>query len=172
MVCVDYKRLNDLTWKDAFPLPRAQDCFDAVAGATFFSSMKNTSAYNQIPIRAENIAKMAFVTRYGLDEFVTMPFGLCNALTTFQMVIELACKGVQLKIWLIYLDDLLVFAKEFTEVVFRLEAVLDRTRQANLKHKPAKCHFFREQVPYLGHMLPDWDIRPNPENVDKFQNWT
>ena len=140
--CVDYRKLNDLTRKDAFPLPRAQDCFDAVAGATLFSSMDITSAYNQIPIRAEDIAKTAFETKYGLYEFVTMPFGLCNAPATFQRVIELACRGLQWKICLIYLDDLLVFAKDFTEMVSRLEEVLDRIRQANLKLKPAKCHFF------------------------------
>ena len=97
--------------KDAFPLPRTQDCFDAVAGATVFSSMDITSAYNQIPIREQYIAKMAFVTKYGLYEITTMPFGICNAPATFQHIMELALMGLQWKTCLIHLDDVLVVSK-------------------------------------------------------------
>ena len=108
--CVDYRHLNDLIRKDAFPLPRIEDCFDTVAGATLFSSMDITSAYNQIPVREEDNPKTAFVSKYGLVEFVTMPFGLSGSPATFQRCLELALAGLQWKICLIYLDDILVFA--------------------------------------------------------------
>lgn len=170
--CVDYRKLNNLTRKDAFPLPRTQDCFDTVAGATLFSSMDITSAYNQIPVREQDIPKTAVVTKYGLYEFTTMPFGLCNAPATFQRCMELALAGLQWKTCLVYLDDVLVFAQNFDEMVTRLSEVLDRIRLANLKLKPAKCHFFQEEVCYLGHILSGSGVRPNPENIEKIQNWT
>ena len=139
--CVDYRKLNAITTKDAFPLPRTQDCFDAVADATLFSSMDITAAYNQIPVRESDIPKTAFVTKYGLFEFTTMPFGLCNAPATFQRVMELALAGLQWKTCLVYLDDVLVFSKTFEEHIQRLSDVLKRIRQAHLKLKPSKCHF-------------------------------
>ena len=169
--CVDYRRLNNITRKDAFPLPRAQDCFDTVAGATLFSSMDITSAYNQIPIRKEDIPKTAFVTKYGLFEFTTMPFGLCNAPATFQRVMELALAGLQWKICLVYLDDVLIFSKTFEEHIKRLSDVLDRIRMARLKLKPAKCHFLQTEVTYLGHILSAEGVRPNKENVDRILAW-
>ena len=169
--CVDYRQLNAATRKDAYPLPRTQDCFDSVAGSTLFSSMDITSAYNQIPVREEDIPKTAFVTKHGLFEFTTMPFGLCNAPATFQRLMELALAGLQWKICLIYLDDILVFSKTFDEHMGRLNAVLDRIRKANLKLKPVKCHFLQAEVAYLGHILSAEGVRPNPENLDKVQAW-
>ena len=169
--CVDYRRLNAVTRKDAYPLPRTQDCFDAVAGSTLFSSMDITSAYNQIPIREKDIPKTAFVTKHGLFEFTTMPFGLCNAPATFERLMELALAGLQWKICLIYLDDVLVFSKTFDEHMNRLNAVLDRIRKANLKLKPVKCHFLRPEVAYLGHILSAEGVQPNPDNLAKVQAW-
>ena len=170
-ICADYRKLNSLTRKDAFPLPRTQDCFDAVAGATIFSSMDITTAYNQIPVREQDIPKTAVVTKYGLYEFTTMPFGLCNAPATFQRVMELALAGLQWKTCLVYLDDVLVFAQDFDEMIGRLTDVLTRIRHARLKLKPAKCYFFKKEVCYLGHILSGEGIRPNPENIEKIQNW-
>ena len=92
--CVDYHRLNNVTEKDAFPLPRTEDCLDAVAGAVWFSTVDVTSAYNQIPVRPQHVPKMAFMTKYGLFEYTTMPFGLCNAPATFQRVMEMALQSL------------------------------------------------------------------------------
>jgi hypothetical protein len=113
--CIDYRRLNDVTVKDAFPLPRTQDCIDSVAGAAWFSTMDITSAYNQIPVREEDIPKTAFVSKYGLWEYTTMPFGLCNAPATFQRLMEVVLSGLQWETCLIYLDDVLVFGRTFQE---------------------------------------------------------
>ena len=169
--CVDYRRLNAVTQKDAFPLPRTEDCLDAVAGAIWFSTMDVTSAYNQIPIREEDVPKTAFVTKFGLYEFTTMPFGLCNAPATFQRIMELALRGLQWSCCLIYLDDVIIFGKSFAEHRDRLKMVLDRMREGGLKLKPSKCHFFQPEVEFLGHVISGDGVLPSPANVEKLVNW-
>jgi hypothetical protein len=169
--CIDYRKLNQITCKDAFPLPKTRDCLDAVAGATLFSSLDITSAYNQIPVKSEDIKKTAFVTKYGLFEYTTMPFGLCNAPATFQRVMEIALAGLQWTTCLIYLDDVLIFGRNFQEQVTRIEAVLEKIKAAGLKLKPSKCHLLQKEVGFLGHVLSAKGIRPAPDNVEKILNW-
>lgn len=130
--CVDYRRLNAVTIKDAFPLPRIQDCLDTVAGATIFSTFDLTSGYHQIPVRSEDIHKTAFVTKYGLFEFQTMPFGVCNGPPTGQRLMELVLNGLQWQICLIYLDDIIVFGNNFKDHIQRLDLVLQRMAEAAL----------------------------------------
>ena len=93
--CIDYRRLNSVTENDAFPLPRIQDCLDAVSGSTLYSTMDLTSGYHQVPVMKSDIPKTAFVTKYGLYEFLKMPMGLKSAPMTFQRVMELALQGLQ-----------------------------------------------------------------------------
>ena len=169
--CIDYRKLNSITKKDAFPLPRTRDCLDAVAGAKLFSSLDITSAYNQIPVNQDDIAKTAFVTKYGLFEYTTMPFGLCNAPATFQRLMEVALAGLQWTTCLIYLDDVLIFGKTFLEQISRIEAILQKIRIAGLKLKPSKCHLLKERVTFLGHVLSPDGIQPNMENVEKILRW-
>ena len=169
--CVDYRRLNSVTVKDAFPIPRVQDCLDTVAGAVLFSTMDITAAYNQIPVRQEDIPKTAFCSRYGLMEFVTMPFGLATATATFQRAMEIALVGLQWTSCLIYLDDVVVFGNNFEEHLRRLDLVLERIARAGLKLKPKKCHLFQEEVTFLGHVVSKRGVLPNPDNVVKMVNW-
>ena len=125
-----------------------------------------TSAYNQVPICVEDIQKTAFITKYGLFEFTTMPFGLCNAPATFQRIMELALRGLQWSCCLIYLDDVIIFGHTFDEHLSRLRAVLERIKQAGMKLKPSKCHFFQPQVEFLGHIISGEGVLPNQANVD------
>ena len=169
--CIDYRRVNSVTKRDAFPLPRTEDCLDAVAGAKLFTTLDITSAYNQIPVKAEDIPKTAFVTRNGLFEYVRMPFGLCNAPATFQRIIELALRWLQWTSCLIYLDDIIIFGKDFDEHISRLKSVLERITLSGLKLRPDKCHLFKEEVTFLGHVVSKNGILPNPDNVTKLVNW-
>ena len=169
--CIDYRKLNDVTVKDAYPIPSTQECLDALSGAEFFSTLDMTSGYNQIPVRKEDVPKTAFATRHGLFEFKAMPFGLTNAPATFQRVMEIAMRGLQWTSCLIYLDDIIIFGSTFEEHQERLMAVLQRVRQANLKLKPEKCALFQKQVPFLGHVVSQAGIHPNPDNIAKVKSW-
>ena len=170
--CVDYRRVNFLTRKDAYPIPRTQDCLDAMAGSVMFSTLDMTSGYHQIPIKEEDIPKTAFVTKQGLYEFTTMPFGLTNAPATFQRVMEIACRGLQWSRCLIYLDDVLIFGRTPEEHATRLKLVLERIRKAGLKLKPEKCELFQTEVRFLGHVVSAEGVQPDPTNTSKIRDWS
>jgi len=169
--CVDYRKLNSVTVKDAYPLPTTQECLDTIAGAKYFTSLDMTSGYNQIPVSKKDIPKTAFVTRHGLYEFNVMSFGLTNAPATFQRVMELALRGLQWSTCLVYLDDVLIFGSTFDEHLQRLKQVLERIRAANLKLKPEKCSLMQAEVPFLGHIVSKDGVQPNPENISKVMQW-
>ena len=111
--CVDYCRLNAVTHNDAYPVLRAQDYLEAMAGSGMFSTMDILSAYNQVPVAEQDITKTAFTTKYGLFEFTTMPFSLMTAPATYQQLMELALSGLQWSLCVIYLDDVIVFSEDF-----------------------------------------------------------
>ncbi|XP_076830004.1 uncharacterized protein LOC143475987 [Brachyhypopomus gauderio] len=152
-LCVDYRQLNSRTRKDAFPLPRIEESLDALAGATMFSTLDMASGYNQVPMADKDKAKTAFCTPFGLFEFNRMPFGLCNAPSTFQHLMERIFGDERFQSLLLYLDDIVVFSSDFGSHLQRLEVVLARLKQYNLKLKLKKCRFFQSEVKYLGHVI-------------------
>ena len=117
-------RLNAVTEGVSYPIPCMQDCLDAVAGSGVFFVMDITAAYYQVPVTAKDIPKTAFITKYGLYEFKTLPFGLQTVPQTYQQLMELALLGMQWTACLIYLDDVIVFGKTFGEHLQRLCMVL------------------------------------------------
>ena len=169
--CIDYRRLNTVTVPDAFPLPRTEDCLDAMSGSVLFSTLDITSAYNQIPVNEDDIPKTAFITKFDLYEYTTMPFGLCNVPSIFQRIIELALQGLQWTSCLIYLDDVIIFGRCLEEHMSRLRAVLRRIRKANLKLRPSRCHSLQKEVEILGHVVSEAGILPNPRNIQKLVDW-
>jgi hypothetical protein len=122
--CIDFRKLNAVTKKDAFPLPLISDCLDALAENIFMSTLDMASGYWQIMIHPDDREKTAFITRYGLYEHVRMSFGLCNAPSTFQRVINLVLRGLTWNTVLAFLDDVLVLGKNFEEHMQNLEEVL------------------------------------------------
>ena len=169
--CVDYRRLNEVTRKDSYPLPRMEDCFDTLTGSKFFSTMDLASGYWQIKMKDADRAKTAFVTRSGLYEFLVMPFGLVGAPSTFERCMETVLRQLQWQTCLVYLDDVIVFSSDFQEHVHRLREVLLRIKSAGLKLKPAKCHFFRKQVAFLGHVVSEDGIATDPEKIQAVVSW-
>lgn len=142
-VCVDYRRLNAKTIKDAYPIPRIDDNLDALAGSVWFSSLDLNMAYHEVPMSNEDKEKTAFATpRGGLYQYNVMPFGLCNAPATFQRIIERTLSGLQWNVAVLYLDDIIVYGKSFDEHLENLKKVLDRLDGANLRLKAKKCSFF------------------------------
>ena len=170
-VCIDYRKLNERTIKDAYPLPRIDMCLDCLASTKIFSTTDLQSAYMQLEVAEEGRHKTAFITKYGLFEYLVMPFGLCNAPSTFQRCVELIFRGIQWKYLLVYLDDIIVMASNFDEHLDRLEEVFKRLSQAGLTMKPSKCEFFKREVLFLGHCGSQEGIKPNPKTVEAVRSW-
>lgn len=142
-MCVDYRPLNSKTRKDAFPLPHIKESLDALTGASWFSTMDLASGYNQVPVAVADQPKTAFCTPFGLFEWNRMLFGLCNAPSTFQRLMQRIFGDHQCQSLLLYLDDTVVFS---STVKLVHKVVLGRLQQEGLKVKPSKCAFFQRQV--------------------------
>lgn len=170
-LCVDYRLLNSVTVKDAFPLPRIDDSLDCLSGAKWFSTLDMASGYWQVAMDPTTKEKAAFVTNSGLFEWNCMPFGLTNSPGTFERLITLVLKGLQFKICLCYLDDVIVFAETFQEHLQRLERVLIQFASAGLKLKPRKCHLFQQKISYLGHIVTEQGVSTDPTKIERVINW-
>ena len=150
--CVEYRRLNSVTRKDSYPIPRVDDALDALAGAKYFSTLDLRSGYHQVEMDKTSQQYTAFATASGLYEFCVLPFGLCNAPSTFQRLMHQVLQGLDRNICLIYLDDIIVFSRTFDEHLSRLRMVFDRLCAANLTLNPSKCFFGQQSVLFLGHL--------------------
>ena len=169
--CVDYRRLNDLTKKDAYPLPRLDDSIEAMGGAQWFSTLDLHSGYWQVEMEEADKEKTAFVTRMGLYQFRVMPFGLTNAPATFERLMELVLKGLQWEQLQVYLDDIVVFGVCFLVALFNLAQVFLRFRKAKLKMKVKKCKLFQRAVEFLGHIVSKDGVKCDPAKIEVVKNW-
>ena len=166
-MCIDYRKLNEITTKDAYPLPRIGQTMDALQGAGYFSSLDLASGYWQVPVAEKDRHKTAFCkTEGGLYEFVKMSFGLTNAPATFQRLMNEIFKEDFFKHNLFFLEDLLVYSETPAEHLEHLEKVFLKLRAAGLKLKPKNCDLFQTQVNCLGHVLDKTGIRPDPKKLE------
>uniref|UniRef100_L7LYP4 RNA-directed DNA polymerase n=1 Tax=Rhipicephalus pulchellus TaxID=72859 RepID=L7LYP4_RHIPC len=163
--CVDYRHLNNITKKDAYPLPRIDDALDCLHGAAYFSSIDLRSGYWQIAVDPMDREKTAFVTPDGLYQFKVMPFGLCNAPATFERMMDSLLHGFKWSTCLCYLDDVIVFAPTFEAHLERLSKILDVFRLAGLQLNSSKCRFGRRRITILGHIVDANGVQPDPEKV-------
>ena len=144
--CVDYRKLNSVTKKDVYPLPRINGILDTLSGAKFFSTLDLAAGYWQIALHPETASKSAFITHRGLHEFVQMPFGMCNAPATFQRLMEVVLAGLLWKNCFVYRDDVLVCSQTFAEHLTHLGQVLSRLRQAGLRLKAQMSVYTRSRT--------------------------
>ncbi|MEW8548469.1 MAG: reverse transcriptase domain-containing protein, partial [Candidatus Thiodiazotropha sp.] len=169
--CVDYRRLNAVTCKDAHPLPRVDDCLDALSGSKVFSTLDCASGYWQVEMNLEDREKTAFSTGENLFQFKVMPFGLTNAPATFQRLMDLVLAGMHWKCCLVYLDDIIVFTSTVDEHLTKLREVFSCIRDAGLTLKSSKCQLFETSVSFLGHQVSGSGIRPDANNIEKVLNF-
>lgn len=132
--CIDYRQLNKVTRKDAFPLPRIDDTLDLLAGSQWFCTLDLASGYWQCKVSEQDKPKTALITHKGLYQFNVMPFGLCNAPATFSRMMDIVLSGMKIDRCLCYLDDLIVFGKTFESSLENLKQVFGRLKESNLKN--------------------------------------
>jgi hypothetical protein len=169
-MCIDYRALNKITVRDRYPLPRIDDLFDKLRGACVFSSLDLQSGYYQIPIPAEDVPKTAFVTHVGQYQFRTLCFGLTNAPSTFQRLMNSIFAPLS-KFVLVYLDDVLIFSRDPEEHLSHLRQVLNLLRQHKLYAKLSKCEFNKPELRFLGHVIGREGIAVDPSKIDVIRKW-
>lgn len=171
-VCIDYRQLNSKSVKDSYSLPRIEEVFDVLHGSKYFSTLDMKSGYHQVEVEETHRERTAFTAGpLGFFEYVKMPFGLANSPATYQRLMEECLGDYNMTICVIYLDDLIIFADTFEEHLDRLDKVLTRLKECELKLSPEKCFFIQEKVKFLGHVISKEGIETNPDKIDKIRKW-
>ena len=163
--CVDYRKLNAITHKDAYPLPRVDETLESLSGSQFFTTLDLASGYWQVEVEEGDKEKTAFSTRNGHYEFNVMPFGLTNAPATFERLMECVLAGLTYEQCLVYLDDIVIFNMTFPQHLEQLATVFQHLRKAGLTLKSEKCHFAQKEIHYLGHIVSCKGVQADPEKI-------
>jgi hypothetical protein len=169
-LCVDYRRLNQVATFDAYPMPRVEEVFENIGMATYITTLDLARGYWQIPMDESSREVTAFITPFGLFEFLVMPFGLHTAPATFQRLMNSLLRDFQ-KFSGAYLDDVVIFSCSWGEHMEHLSSVFTTLHKAGLTIKPSKCSFGFDRTLYLGHIIGGGDIRPDPQKVEAVVNF-
>jgi len=171
-ICVDYRKLNAVTKADVYPLPRVDDLLESFRGANWFTTLDLASGYWQVVMHPNDIEKTAFITPFGLYEFLVMPFGLGWAPGTFQRLMNRVLQDFLGEFVAVYLDDIIIYSKgSFENHLDHLKQVFNALQQSFLKIKLKKCHFCLPNIKFLGHVVGRNGILPNPDKIEKVKNF-
>jgi Reverse transcriptase (RNA-dependent DNA polymerase) len=170
-MCVDYRRLNDMTIKNKFPTPIIDDLLDELHGASFFSKIDLRSGYHQICMHHSDIPLTAFCTHDGLFEFKVMSFGLINASATFQSLMNSIFKPYLRKFILVFFDDILIYSKDFPSHIEHLSTTLKLLTEHQLHAKMSKYSFATNQIDYLSHIISNEGVATNPSKITAMLHW-
>ena len=171
--CVDFRALNRITEPMSFTIPHMSDILDTLADAKpeIYSTLDLRSGFWQVPLDPATKHKSAFITHKGVYEFNRLAFGMMNSPMTFQCLMTKVLRNLNFKVALVYIDDVLIFSKNFQEHLQHLHLVFSSLRSANLKLHPSKCIFAKKEVKYLGHIISKHGVRVNPENTEKVKTF-
>ncbi|KAJ9557738.1 hypothetical protein OSB04_012352 [Centaurea solstitialis] len=169
-MCINYRGLNKVTIKNRYPLPRIDDLFDQLQGASWFSNIDLRSGYHQLKVKEADVHKTAFRTRYGHFEFLVMPFGLTNAPAAFMDLMNRVCRPMLDRSVIVFIDDILIYSKTKEEHVVHLREVLEVLRRERLYAKFSKCAFWLEEVQFLGHIINREGIKVDPAKIEAVMN--
>lgn len=170
-MCIDYRALNKITIKNKYPLPRTDELFDRLQGATWFSKIDLRSGYHQVRIHPDDVHKTAFSTRYGLFEFLVLPFGLTNAPATFMHLMQDVFRPMLDESVIVFLDDILIYSKTKEQHMKHVKQVLELLRKHKLYAKGSKCDFLKRSVSFLGHVISEKGLEMEKEKVKAIQEW-
>ena len=170
-ICLNYRKLNNVTMRPTYYIPDSAQIFDSLEGAQYFSTIDLSNAYYQCEIEEDHKQYTAFNTRMGKFEFNRMPFGLCGAPFTFQNMMSVVLKEENWKTCVIYLDDILIYSNNLEDHLHNVRTVLEKIENAGLKLSPKKCHFFTDQVKFLGHTISKEGLQTDPDKISKIRNW-
>ncbi|KAA0033251.1 pol protein [Cucumis melo var. makuwa] len=171
-LCIDYRELNKVTVKNRYPLPRIDDLFDQLQGATVFSKIDLRSGYHQLRIKDGDVPKTAFRSRYGHYEFIVMSFGLTNAPTVFMDLMNRVFREFLDTFVIVFIDDILIYSKTEAEHKEHLRIVLQTLRDNKLYAKFSKCEFWLKQVSFLGHVVSKAGVSVDPAKIEAVTGWT
>ena len=169
--CIDYRKLNEISKKDAYLSPRTDDALTALSRAKFFTAMDLRSGYWQIPMDSASIEKTAFTTKFGLFEFVRMPFGLSSAVATFQRIMDDVFRDLLWEYVVVYLDDVIIYSENWEDHLVHIREVFRRLREANLKITAKKCDFAKKELQYLGHIVSVDGILPTNKKIQAVESF-
>lgn len=170
-IVVDFRKLNEKSIDDKYPLPNITDVLDKLGKCNYFSTIDLASGYHQIEMNPDDIPKTAFSVENGHYEYLRMPFGLKSASATFQRVMDNMLRGLQNEICLVYLDDIIVYSTSLQEHIVNLEKVFQRLRETNFKIQLDKSEFLRKEVAYLGHIVTPDGVKPNPDKIKAIKKY-
>ena len=169
--CIDYRKLNGYTKIDSHPLPRIDDTIDALQGMQYFTTVDCASGYWQVEMNEKDKEKTAFITHEGLYEWNVMPFGLCNAPTTFQRLMQEILDDLIYTKVLVYIDDIIIYSKTFEQHLKDVEEVFEKIRKAMLKLKLEKCDFMKREVNFLGFVVGKDGVKTNEDKIKKVKEF-
>lgn len=172
-MAIDYRKLNSVTKRNNYPLPRIDEMMDACAGARYFSTVDLAKGFHQQALSGRSIEKTAFVHQTGTYEFLRVPFGLKNAPSYFQELLDATLAELLFGCALVYIDDVAIITKTtFEEHVKDIDRVLSKLENAGFTLKGAKCSFVKNEVDYLGHTyVPPHGFKPNEDKIAVVRDW-
>lgn len=163
--CVDFRKLNNITTKDAFPIPRIDDIFDHLSQAEYYTTIDFKSGYFQVGLDPKDRPKTAFSTRDQHYQFTVLPQGVTNGPPAFQRIVSKILGPTRWQHSLAYLDDVIIYSPTFDQHIIHLDDILNRLNVANFRLNVEKCHIAKTSINYLGHHIENGSIRPNADNI-------
>lgn len=168
---IDFRKLNEITVEDKYPLPRIDEILDNLGKCVYFTTLDLAQGFHQIELDSESIEKTAFTVNNGHYEYLRMPFGLKNAPATFQRMMDEVLKDYLYKFCFVYMDDVVIFSKSLQEHLLHIRQIFSRLKEVNLKVQLDKSEFLCKEVAFLGHVITPEGIKPNPSKIEAIQKY-